>query len=83
MKAKRIKWQEAKLSQQKERLVFLDESSVNIDMTRRYGRAVGKERVHGSVPLNTPKSQTIRIYIIFYAYRFNSADHKMLVNSHL
>ena len=59
MKAKRIKWQEAKLSQQKERLVFLDESSVNIDMTRRYGRAVGKKRVHGSVPLNTPKSQTI------------------------
>ena len=28
-------------------------------MTRRYGRAVGKKRVHGSVPLNTPKSQTI------------------------
>ena len=59
MQVKRIKWHEAKLEEQAERLVFLDESSVNIDMTRRYGRAVGKERVHGSVPLNTPKSQTI------------------------
>lgn len=54
-----MRWHEAKLEDQTERLVFLDESSVNIDMTRRYGRAVGKQRVHGSVPLNTPKSQTI------------------------
>jgi transposase len=54
-----MKWQEAKLSRQKERLVFLDESSVNIDMTRRYGRSIGKTRVHGHVPVNTPKSQTI------------------------
>lgn len=39
--------------------MFLDESSVNIDMTRRYGRGVGGKRIHGAVPLNTPKSQTI------------------------
>ena len=58
MQAKRMRWHESKLKEQAERLVFLDESSVNIDMNRRYGRAVGKERIHGSVPLNTPKSQT-------------------------
>jgi transposase len=31
-------------------LVFLDESSINIGMTRLYGRAVGKERVIDYVP---------------------------------
>ena len=39
--------------------MFLDESGVNIDMTRRYGRAIGKARVHCSAPLNTPTSQTV------------------------
>ena len=28
-------------------------------MTRRYGRAIGKARVHGSAPLNVPTSQTV------------------------
>ena len=41
------------------RLVFLDESGVNIHMTRLYGRAPGKERVIDSVPLNKPKNTTI------------------------
>lgn len=40
-------------------LVFLDESSVNTDETRHYGRAEGGERVHDTTPLNTPKSTTI------------------------
>ncbi len=40
-------------------LVFLDESGVNTDLTRRYGRAKGKERVKDSAPLNTPKATTI------------------------
>ena len=35
------------------------ESSVNIDLTRRYGRAIGKTRVHGHAPLSTPRAQTI------------------------
>ena len=35
-------------------LVFLDESGVNIDMTRRYGRAVGKARAVDKTPENTP-----------------------------
>jgi len=41
------------------RLVFLDESGVNTDMTRRYGRSFQGTRVHDSAPLNKPKSTTI------------------------
>jgi transposase len=41
------------------RLVFLDESGVNTNMARRYGRAVGKARVVDHVPLNTPTATTI------------------------
>ena len=40
-------------------LVFLDESGVNTDMARRYGRAASRERVVDHVPLNTPKATTI------------------------
>ena len=40
-------------------LVFLDESGVNTNMARRYGRAANGERVVDHVPLNTPKSTTI------------------------
>ena len=59
MQAKRIKWKELKLAIEHWRLVFLDESGVNTGMTRRYGRAIGKARVHGSAPLNVPTSQTV------------------------
>ena len=59
MQAKRIKWKELKLAIEHWKLVFLDESGVNIGMTRRYGRAIGKARVHGSAPLNVPTSQTV------------------------
>ena len=41
------------------RLVFLDESGVNLNMTRRYGRAIGKARVYDYVPLNTPRNTTL------------------------
>lgn len=34
-------------------LVFVDESGVNLGMTRRYGRAIRGERVHDSCPRNT------------------------------
>ena len=59
VQAKRIKWQELKLAIEPWRFVFLDESGVNIGMRRRYGRAVGKTRVHCSAPLNVPTSQTV------------------------
>ena len=41
------------------RLVFLDESGINTDFTRLYGRAKGAERVWDKVPLNTPKTTTL------------------------
>ena len=40
-------------------LVFLDESSVNTDLTRIYGRAVGGNRCVDNTPLNTPINTTI------------------------
>ena len=41
------------------KLVFLDESGVNINLTRRYGRSQGGCRVVDKTPLNTPKNTTI------------------------
>jgi transposase len=40
-------------------MVFLDESGVNTGMTRRYGRAVGGERVNDSAPVNHGKNTTV------------------------
>lgn len=42
-----------------EKLVFLDESGVNTNLIRRYGRSVGKTRVVDHAPFSTPKSTTI------------------------
>ena len=53
------KWQDNIMMPTLHRLVFLDESGVNTNLTRRYGRAFGKERVTDSVPLNKPKNTTI------------------------
>ncbi len=50
-------WEEQQKEMDSKKLVFLDESGLNIDMTRRYGRAKGQERVHDYAPLN--KSQTL------------------------
>ncbi len=38
-----------------DQLVFIDESGVNIDMTRLYGRSVGNTRIKDSTPINTPR----------------------------
>ena len=59
MQEKRYEWSTLIKSLDVKHLFFLDESGVNTDMTRTYGRAEGGERVVGSVPLNTPKSTTI------------------------
>lgn len=40
-------------------LVFIDESGININMVRRYGRALGGERVVDSTPVNTPVNTTV------------------------
>ena len=53
MRKERTDWRGSGLEKQADHLVFLDESSVNIDLTRRYGRAIGKTRVHGH---HTPRT---------------------------
>ena len=42
MQAKRAKWKGLNLKAEHDNLVFLDESGVNINMIRRYGRAMAK-----------------------------------------
>ena len=42
MQAKRAKWKELNLKTEHDNLVFLDESGVNINMIRRYGRAINR-----------------------------------------
>ncbi len=46
-------------------LVFLDESGVNTNMTRLYGRAPSSERAVDHTPLNTPQTTTILSSIRF------------------
>jgi transposase len=41
------------------RLIFIDESSINTDMTRRFARAPKGDRVGGSIPRNTPLAHSI------------------------
>lgn len=57
--AKRKKWTENLSNYDIERLVFLDESGVNTNMTRIYGRALGGTRSVDKAPLNTPTNTTI------------------------
>ena len=42
MQAKRAKWKGLNLKAEHDNLVFLDESGVNINMIRRYGRAINR-----------------------------------------
>ena len=59
IKLQHEKWKEISKTLDVSKLVFLDESGVNINLTRRYGCAIGKEHVHNYTPLNTPKSTTM------------------------
>ena len=56
---KRNEWIEKIEELDASKCVFIDESGVNIDMTRHYGRAVGKERAVDKTPENTPTNTTI------------------------
>lgn len=56
---KRNEWLENLGALDAGKLVFLDESGVNIDMTRRYGRAKGKARAVDKAPENTPCNTTV------------------------
>ena len=61
VREKRNEW-EKKISQtDADKLVFLDESGVNINMTRHYGRAVGKKRAVDNTPTNTTILSSIRL----------------------
>ena len=62
---KRNEWEKEISKADADKLVFLDESGVNIDMTRHYGRAIAKERVVDHAPENTPTSTTILSSIRF------------------
>jgi len=56
---KRKLWKEQQPEIDLSRLVFLDESGTNTDMTRRYARAKAGQRANDHTPLNTGKTTTI------------------------
>ncbi len=57
--AAREAWSEMITQCEADKLVFLDESGINTDLSRRYGRAIGGERSVDKTPLNTPANTTI------------------------
>lgn len=59
MQAKREQWSGFAKKTQASHLVFLDESGVNINMVRCYGRGKSGQRVVDHTPLNTPRSTAI------------------------
>ena len=59
MQEKRKLWKEQQPELDVSRLVFLDESGVNTDMTRHYARAKNGQRANDHTPLNTGKTTTI------------------------
>ena len=59
IRAKREAWKKHIPERGVNNLVFLDESGVNTNMTRRYARSKRNERAVDSAPVNTPCSTTI------------------------
>ena len=59
VKNKRKIWLENLPNYAKEKLVFVDESGVNTNMTRIYGRSIGGTRSVDKTPLNTPANTKI------------------------
>jgi transposase len=57
--AAREAWREMITQCEADKLVFPDESGVNTDLSRRYGRAIGGARSVDKTPLNTPANTTI------------------------
>ena len=51
MKIKRVQYWSSVREYPAENLIFIDESGVNLAMTRLYGRALKGERVRGEKPL--------------------------------
>lgn len=59
MQAKRANWNDTISGVGLDHLVFLDESGVNINLTRHYGWAKKDQRVIDNIPLTMPKNTTI------------------------
>src|ERR1019366_5113380 len=59
VKAQRELWREGIGQIDPDRLIFPDESGVTTDMTRRYGRAPGGERVNEGVPVGRWRTPTV------------------------
>lgn len=59
VKKKRKAWVKTIIEYSPEKLVYLDESGVNTDMTRIYGRAMGGAGAVDNAPINTPANTTI------------------------
>ena len=57
--AKRKNWSENLPKYDKDKFVFLDESGINTNLTRIYGRAAGGSRCVDRTLLNTPENMTI------------------------
>ena len=56
---KRKEWKKTIRPDMVEHLVFLDESGVNTNLTRLYGRALSSQRAVDHAPLNTPQTTTV------------------------
>ena len=56
---KRREWKKMIRPDMVEHLVFLDESGVNTNLTRLYGRAFSSQRAVDHAPLNTPRTTTV------------------------
>ena len=73
------------------RLVFLDESGVNTNMSRRYARSAIGQRANDAIPLNTGKSTTIlssvrldgTIIPVFFAGAVNQERFAHYLKEHL
>ena len=59
MKEKRKAWKENMSGYTPEKLVFLDESGINVNMTRFYARSKGGSRTVEAVPLWKPQNTTV------------------------
>ena len=59
VREKRREWKETIKPEMAEHLVFLDESGVNTNLTRLYGRAHSSQRAVDHAPLNTPQTTTV------------------------
>ena len=69
VREKRRNWKKHMSEKDIKHLVFLDESGVNINMTRHYARAWKNQRAVDKTPLNTPCNTTVLSSIRLTVYQ--------------